>query len=308
MDATLTRTGPALPVLTAPHLAREALALPEQGQSMRDPFLCPLCASHRPGGSIGLPFPFGINFSDWANLTGVFGQREGPLSRKPVVCGDCIPFMNKPMMALLGAAMFTTEGGFGLRGNSRGTVKGTFTGGQTILHLILYPPEPPFVATVNSGAAVSLAHLLWRTPVTLDKRLIRLRFGNRLLTIRRRVLDATLAIAERLELKASVPADPAVRRGVQAAEERGELWTRYRKMRALFAPNAIDYKLTNFQTGQPNAKTYDACTPEERRHLLMTLGLGEHNAIAYLTGNHPPVTPPPMILPDLKAADTTLED
>lgn len=284
-------------------LARENLGLvPHSGEAPHD-FICPLCAARRETGSPAVPFPFGLNFNDWPSLAAVYGKREGPLTKQPLVCGDCIPFMNKPMLRAMGAALVTASGVFALRGDGTGKV----TPSQTILHLILYPPEPPFVVTINNKGPMSLSHLIWRAPVNFDKRLIRVRYGDRILAIRRHMLDRTLAIAERLGLKGTIPKDAIAARVVQAATERGEEWTRYRAVRGLFAPNALNFKLTEMQTGVPSGAVLGACTPGERLHLL-SLGLGEHFALAYLTSNRPPAAPPALVLqPPVSTERTSLD-
>ena len=284
--------------LSPTRLARESLGMAPYPSEAPEAFTCPLCAARRKAGSPGVPFPFGANFNDWPSLVAVFGKREVPLARQPLVCGDCILFMNKPMLRLMGAALLTTNGAFALRGDKEGGP----TAGQTILNLILHPPQAPFVVTIHSGAAMSISHLIWRAPVTLDQRLIRLRYGPRVLSIRRHLLDRTLAIAERLGLKGTVPRDPKAARIVLEATERGEAWTRWRAVRGLFAPNALDFKLTAFQTGTPAMGVLEACTWQERNHLL-TLGLGEFFALNYLTTNRPPMPAPPLVLPTLSKDD-----
>jgi CRISPR type IV-associated protein Csf1 len=54
---------------------------------------------------------------------------------------------------------------------------------------LLTPPEPPFVAVVSTSKNFFVAmHLHWRTPVTLDKRLLYVRVGDKVYQIRHPLL------------------------------------------------------------------------------------------------------------------------
>lgn len=53
---------------------------------------------------------------------------------------------------------------------------------------LLTPPEPPFVAVLQTRSPTSTFHLHWRTPVTIDKALLHIRVDDRLLQIRTETL------------------------------------------------------------------------------------------------------------------------
>lgn len=111
---------------------------------------------------------FGQSFTD-----GPFLAARG----SGAVCGACSAIMNaKPLMALQ-HAVITADGAYSIRKD---------------IHrawFLLTPPAPPYVAVVSD---TKQAHLIWKTPPTLDNNLMIVRLGQRLLRIRRPVLMQAL--------------------------------------------------------------------------------------------------------------------
>lgn len=85
------------------------------------------------------------------------------------------------MMNGLSAALITPEGVFSI---SKDVQKAW---------LFCTPPPAPFLVLHSSS---TMQHLAWRTPVTLDNRLIRLRFGPSLYTVRPSMINKALRIAD----------------------------------------------------------------------------------------------------------------
>lgn len=107
-----------------------------------------------------------------------FGQKftDGPslaARGSGAVCGACSSIMNAAPMRATQHAVITTEGAYSIRKD---------------IHrawFLLTPPNPPYVAVVSD---TKLAHLIWKTPPTLDNNLVIVRLGQRLMRIRRPVL------------------------------------------------------------------------------------------------------------------------
>jgi len=107
---------------------------------------------------------FGPNFTDGPALA---AKGSG------AVCGSCSAVMNAPPLAALQRHLITSEGAFSLGTDSART------------WLLLTPPEPPWVAVITDSKQ---SHMIWRTPVTVDNNLMTIRYGGRLLRIRRSIL------------------------------------------------------------------------------------------------------------------------
>jgi len=94
-------------------------------------------------------------------------------------CGWCISLMPKEAMFALRSAVVTLDGAYPLFENAHRA------------WLFMNPPDPPFIAGISE---VNAQHLYWRTPPTLDARLISIRYGSRLFLIRRgRLMNAVEA-------------------------------------------------------------------------------------------------------------------
>lgn len=128
--------------------------------------------------------------------------------------------------------------------------------------LLLAPPEPPFVAVHSSS---TMQHLAWRTPVTLSKDLIYLRYGPALYTIRPALLNRAMQIAESLSVRA------------------GEAW---------MTPMFLDRKADEEYHGRLNPKAAPLLTEDEREFFL-NLGAGERWALAYLMHSKRPTPEKP---------------
>jgi CRISPR type IV-associated protein Csf1 len=110
---------------------------------------------------------FGPNFMDGPSLA---AKGSG------AVCGACSAIMNAKPLIKLQSVVVSRDGAYSI---SKDVNRAWF---------LLTPPEPPWVAVVSD---TTQAHLIWRTPVTVDNELMIVRMGARLLRIRRqRLLQA----------------------------------------------------------------------------------------------------------------------
>lgn len=106
----------------------------------------------QPGDPVDAWLP-GPNFTDDVDLA----------ARSGVISGWASVFMRKPVMTKTQRVVFTREGAFSLaKDNDRAW-------------LLLTPPAPPWLAVIGDS---TLQHLVWRTPPTLDNRLMFIRLGK----------------------------------------------------------------------------------------------------------------------------------
>ena len=107
-------------------------------------------------------------------------------SARDVLCGYCIHLTNKALMQ-------KTQHAFITRDHILPFHKLTYK-----KWLLLHPPEPPFVVLQSDA---KLAHMVWRTPVTISKDLWYVRLGKRQLIVRmplvRAALDCFASVADR---------------------------------------------------------------------------------------------------------------
>jgi len=64
------------------------------------------------------------------------------------------------------------------------------------------PPEPPFVIVINSNTTAAF-HYIWRTPVTLDRRLLMVNFDGTVVAVRPEAIGKALECAEILRAAAT---------------------------------------------------------------------------------------------------------
>lgn len=132
---------------------------------------CTHCARPIESGDHYSPSAVGQFFSDTRDLTG----------HDRVICWRCVILRKKPMLYGLGATVITKDGAFAI---SKDVHKAW---------LFCTPPPAPFLVLHSSS---TMQHLSWRTPVTLDNRLIKVRFGTSLFTVRPERIKKALAIAD----------------------------------------------------------------------------------------------------------------
>lgn len=200
---------------------------------------CSHCARPISEGDLYSPSSVGGFFSDTRSLAS--GSRS--------ICWRCVILRKKPMLNGLSFAVITREGAFQI---SKDVNKAW---------LFLTPPPAPFLVVHSSS---TMQHLCWRTPVTLDNRYIRLRFGNH-----------------------QFVAQPAnIRRALKIADTLNEGQPKWR------APLYLDRKAADLGHGTLTRIGKEELTPEDQA-FLSALSPGERWALAYLMHSKRPQPEPP---------------
>lgn len=214
---------------------------PEDGlmEWAAEPTTCSHCARPITAGDLYSPSSVGAFFSDTRSLA----------SSSRSICWRCMILRKKPMLNGLSYALITLDGAFQI---SKDVNKAW---------LFLTPPPAPFVVMHSSS---TMQHLCWRTPVTLDSRLIRMRFGNHLFTIR----------------------PHAVRMALQIADRMNEGHAKWR------SPLVLDRKASDGNHGALTRAGREALEAEDQA-FLMELTPGERWALAFLMHSKRPQPEPP---------------
>jgi CRISPR type IV-associated protein Csf1 len=105
---------------------------------------------------------------------------------RDILCGYCVHLTDKKLMQMTQHACITTE---------------HILPFHKLSHkkwLLMHPPEPPFVVLQSDA---KLAHMIWRTPVTISKDSWYVRLGRRQLIVRmplvRAALECFASVADR---------------------------------------------------------------------------------------------------------------
>ncbi|HBO2935137.1 TPA: hypothetical protein L4R50_000131 [Pseudomonas aeruginosa] len=138
-----------------------------------DPVACSHCARPIEKGDLYSPSSVGAFFSDTRSLA----------STSRSICWRCLILRKKQMLNGLSYALITQDGVFQI---SKDTNKAW---------LFTTPPPAPFFVMHSSS---TMQHLCWRTPVTLDSRRIKVRYGNNLFVVRPEAIREALEIADRM--------------------------------------------------------------------------------------------------------------
>lgn len=132
-------------------------------------------------GDLQVIFKPGPTFTDWQYLVGDTIPAKGQFP----VCVYCAAVMGgdflKRHQAKYNSAIYSAEGAWAITKDGERKA------------FLLSPPEPPFVAYV---ATTMGQHVVWRTPITLDKDWLQVGFGRDILTIERPLLLAASSCCE----------------------------------------------------------------------------------------------------------------
>ncbi|GEM_PF-6868374 len=115
--------------------------------------------------------------------------------------------------------------------------------------LFLTPPPAPFLVV---HASSTMQHLTWRTPVTIDNRLIQLRYGQNLFMVRPAVIAKAVEIAKRIN--------------------DGQRWA---------SPLLLDREASASYHGMLNSTASERMTPDEQQ-FFCSISAGERWALAYV--------------------------
>ncbi|MHD0644147.1 type IV CRISPR-associated protein Csf1 [Pseudomonas aeruginosa] len=188
---------------------------------------CSHCAIEIKPGEHYSPVTLGAFFSDSRDLA----------APNAIVCWRCVILRTKTMLNNLSYTVTTEEGVFSI---SKDVEKAW---------LFMNPPPAPFVAVHSSS---TMQHLAWRTPVTIDNRLIFIRYGANLFTVRPEYIRRAVAIAKRV------------------MEQNGGKWV---------TPLLLDRDLEAPFHGILNPKAAEFLSEEEREFFL-NLGAGDRWALS----------------------------
>ncbi len=163
-----------------------------------------------------------------------------------VICWRCVHLRSQTLMFGLSRCVITEDDVFSI---AKDTEKAWF---------FLDPPEPPFVAVHLSA---TLQHMTWRTPVTIDKNRLMVRFGPRLFTVRPPLMRKAIAYAKDISARS------------------GSDW---------LTPMFFDRKAQSASHGKLNPKAVPFMTPAEI-DFFTSLGQGELWALSYVCHSKMPV-------------------
>ena len=125
------------------------------------------------------------SFANWSSLALPYQRGKGRRKSTSKICGWCREVMRPPWMQKLGRAVIDRNGVWRFARNCE------------IAYWLLNPPEPPFMMAILDQKQ---QHIWWRTPINWDRRLIRMRLGEKLLTLRpkmlRKGLEAVKALSD----------------------------------------------------------------------------------------------------------------
>lgn len=164
---------------------------------------------------------------------------------KRAICWRCSWLRKRPLLLGFGAAVVTKDHVYPIHKDVHKAWAFTT------------PPDGPFLVTHSSS---TMQHLAWRTPVTLDNRLMTVRFGPNLFTVRPAAIRKALAICDAM----NSGTDP---------------WR---------SPLILDRKATRLNQGQLTQHG-KANLAEDDAQFLSGLSSGEYWALAYLMHSKRPV-------------------
>lgn len=149
------------------------------GMAATAPGRCAMCGKPHASGDKVQPFVFGTGFTDVPALADL-GSR--------FTCLSCVAVWNENFMRTYSKSVICREGVFPAARNDH------------IAYWLLNPPKPPFIFILSDQKQ---QHLVWRAPVNLSNEVFAVRFGIKVLVIRRAKLQPAVDAARALALAAS---------------------------------------------------------------------------------------------------------
>lgn len=207
---------------------------------------CSHCAAPIATGDHFQPLNAGVFFSSTRDLA----------TASRVVCWRCVHVRAKTLLNGLSYALICPDAIYSI---AKDTEKAW---------LFLETPEPPFVVVHSSS---TMQHLVWRTPVTLSKDLIQVRFGDNLFVVRPKVVKEAISRAE------------------DVTDRSGADWMN---------PLLLDRKVSEGYHGLLNPKAAQFLTDSDREFFTNRVGPGERWALAYICHSKRPQPQRPEIITD----------
>lgn len=113
------------------------------------------------------------------NLPKSFSDHE-TLRPTDHICGWCAAIIPQQVLRSFQRAVITADGVYNLNKD------------EARAWLWLTPPKPPFVVVIHGGSALATFHYIWRTPVTMDTRLIAVNFDGVVAHVKRNSIEQAL--------------------------------------------------------------------------------------------------------------------
>lgn len=145
-----------------------------------EPCFCSMCARTISDGTPAVKRDLPKSFSDHETL-----RPSGH------ICGWCAAIVPQRVLRGFQRALITKEGVYNLNKD------------EARAWLWLTPPEPPFAVVIHGGSALAAFHYVWRTPVTLDKRLIAVNFDGTIAHVRHAAIEKSMQMLEVLRSHAA---------------------------------------------------------------------------------------------------------
>ncbi|ENP0619773.1 hypothetical protein JTL48_27465 [Pseudomonas aeruginosa] len=219
-----------------------------------------------PCGRCGRPIQPGDPYKP-AKATDTFSDTRDLAAPGSSLCGGCAILGLKPAMNRLSYSVLTREGVYPIAKDVHKA------------WLFLSPPDPPFVAVISAS---TMAHLVWRTPVSLSKERFFLRYGNDLFTIRPEKINSAIACAEALKCRRE--------------EKQKSTGEKAKRATVRLSPYlALDRNLVNHNHGQLSPATIEDMNQAERA-IFLGLTPGEVWALSFLLTSKPPIPEQPQPL------------
>lgn len=181
---------------------------------------------------------------------------------RDILCGYCVHLTNKTVMHKTQNSCITRE---------------HILPFHKLIHkkwLLLHPPEPPFVVLQSDA---KLAHLIWRTPITLSKDMWYVRLGKQQLIVRMPLVHTALesfqSVADRF-----ATSHPKTKKGDT-------------QPRLLSPFSSLGYELNNLDFWRIRSDVR-SCLSSDDFELIHKLRPGEYWALAILCSKKEPANPP----------------
>jgi len=160
-------------ILYASELAAKALRIAPVGSEHTGPAcVCGLCQRPIHVGDLSAPMAMPRTFMDYHKT-----------ARSAYVCGFCQATTQQTTMRALQRACITADGIYNLGKD------------ESRAWFWLTPPEPPYAVVINHST-LGAFHYFWRTPVTLDNRLVQLNVDGTVYDVRRQRVQKALGYAQ----------------------------------------------------------------------------------------------------------------
>ena len=252
----------------ASEIAVCALGLLPTGKAYSGPATnCAMCGRPIAQKDVASPLDLPKTFTDHAQL-----------GDSGTICGWCKTVSEQRVLRPLQRACITSDGIYNLNTDNAKT------------WFWMTPPAPPFVMVINHHMTAAF-HYVWRTPVTLDSRLISMNVDGRIYTVNRaRILDA-------------IPAAKTLLDGIrlQAGEAKSHAFSPFVSLNR--SPGKIGRDAGNGRLSGATRMFLESKDADETHHqaatLLTSLTTGELMALSLFVKSDPSLPEQPPVITSL---------